>query len=103
MEYGHWVDEQQRKTSELRNLLQSPISDLELEMVVDNLLNHYHDLFRMKADAAKADVFYLVSGVWRTSVERFFQWIGGFRPSELVNVTHGSFHLHNFSSLFNII
>ncbi|XP_027149373.1 transcription factor TGA7-like [Coffea eugenioides] len=86
MEYGHWVDEQQRKTSELRNLLQSPISDLELEMVVDNLLNHYHDLFRMKADAAKADVFYLVSGVWRTSVERFFQWIGGFRPSELVNI-----------------
>jgi transcription factor TGA len=41
----------------------------------------------MKADAAKADVFYLISGKWRTSVERFFQWIGGFRPSELLNVS----------------
>ncbi|KAL3514041.1 hypothetical protein ACH5RR_026758 [Cinchona calisaya] len=86
MEYGLWLEEQQRKTSELRYLLQSPISDMELQMVVQNFLNHYHDLFRMKADAAKADVFYLVSGVWRTSVERFFLWIGGFRPSELVNI-----------------
>jgi len=40
----------------------------------------------MKADAAKADVFFLMSGMWRTSTERFFQWIGGFRPSELLNV-----------------
>lgn len=86
MEYGHWIEEQQRKTAELRNVLQSPISDVELLVVVGNVLSHYHELFRMKADAAKADVFYLVSGVWRTSVERFFLWIGGFRPSELVNV-----------------
>jgi transcription factor TGA len=41
----------------------------------------------MKTDAAKADVFYLISGKWRTSVERFFLWIGGFRPSELLNVS----------------
>ncbi|KAI5654769.1 hypothetical protein M9H77_31956 [Catharanthus roseus] len=86
VEYGLWVEEQQRKTSELRNVLQSSISDVQLHIVVENVLNHYHDLFRMKADAAKADVFYLVSGVWRTSVERFFLWIGGFRPSELVNI-----------------
>ncbi|KAF9661319.1 hypothetical protein SADUNF_Sadunf19G0055700 [Salix dunnii] len=45
----------------------------------------YDNLFRMKADAAKSDVFYLISGKWRTSVERFFQWIGGSCPSELLN------------------
>ena len=40
----------------------------------------------MKRDAARADAFYLVSGMWKTSVERFFLWIGGFKPSELINV-----------------
>ncbi|KAI3465075.1 hypothetical protein Pfo_021738 [Paulownia fortunei] len=86
IEYGHWIDEQERKISELRNILQSPIGDVELRMMVGNVLNHYCNLFRMKRDAARADAFYLVSGMWRTSVERFFLWIGGFRPSELINV-----------------
>ncbi|XP_050238238.1 transcription factor TGA7 isoform X2 [Mercurialis annua] len=86
MEYAHWLEEQHRHVSELRSALQAHITDIELRILVENGLNHYNNLFRMKADAAKADVFYLVSGKWRTSVERFFQWIGGFRPSELLNV-----------------
>ncbi|XP_042512926.1 transcription factor TGA1-like isoform X2 [Macadamia integrifolia] len=52
----------------------------------DGGMNHYYDLFRMKAAAAKADVFYIMSGMWKTSAERFFLWIGGFRPSELLKV-----------------
>ncbi|XP_059631459.1 transcription factor TGA7 isoform X2 [Cornus florida] len=86
MEYGHWVEEQHRKTCELRKVLQAHISDIELRILVEGGLNHYYDLFRMKADAAKADVFFVMSGMWRTPVERFFLWIGGFRPSELLHV-----------------
>ncbi|XP_010521213.1 PREDICTED: transcription factor TGA7 isoform X2 [Tarenaya hassleriana] len=86
MEHAHWLEEQNRRVSEIRTALQAHISDIELRMLVDSCLNHYGNLFRMKADAAKADVFYLISGMWRTSTERFFQWIGGFRPSELLNV-----------------
>lgn len=88
MEYGLWVEDQEKKNCELRNVLQAHISDTELRMYVDSGLNHFNDLFRMKADAAKADVFYLMSGMWRTSVERFFLWIGGFRPSEILKVSH---------------
>ncbi|XP_038714831.1 transcription factor TGA3-like isoform X3 [Tripterygium wilfordii] len=86
MEYAHWVDEQQRQICELRHALQAPITDIELQMLVENVLNHYNRLCAMKADAAKADVFYLVSGTWTTSAECFFHWIGGFRPSELLHV-----------------
>ena len=86
MEYGLWVDEQNRRNVELRNALQANVSDVELQILVDGGLNHYYHLFRIKADAARADVFYLMSGMWRSSVERFFLWIGGFRPSELLNV-----------------
>ncbi|KAK9166520.1 hypothetical protein Scep_001711 [Stephania cephalantha] len=86
MKYGHWVEEQTRQTHELRTALQAHVSDIELNILVDNGLNHYYGLFRMKATAAKADVFYLMSGMWKTSAERFFLWIGGFRPSELLKV-----------------
>ncbi|KAH6808196.1 bZIP transcription factor family protein [Perilla frutescens var. frutescens] len=86
MEYGHWVEEQDRQISDLRNALHSEIGDGELRIFVDGGMRHYFDLFTMKAAAAKADVFYLMSGMWKTSAERFFFWIGGFRPSELLKV-----------------
>lgn len=86
MEYGYWVEEQHRQNSELRNALQARVTDVELSMLVESGLNHYYNLFRLKEDAAKSDIFYLMSGIWRTSAERFFLWIGGFRPSELLNV-----------------
>ncbi|CAN1754549.1 Transcription factor TGA7 [Linum perenne] len=85
MEYAHWIEEQHRQVVELRRAMQAQVGEMELRMLVDKGLNHFNNLFLMKADAARADVFYLISGKWRTSVERFFLWIGGFRPSELLN------------------
>lgn len=92
MEYRNWVEEQNREICELRNALVAHVTDIELRILVENCLNHYYNLFRMKADAAKVDVFYLDSCVWRTPTERFFRWIGGFRPSELLNVMLSSLH-----------
>ncbi|XP_028771891.1 transcription factor TGA3 [Neltuma alba] len=86
MEYGQWVEEQHRQSAKLRNAVQTESSPGELHQLVESILNHYSNLFRMKADAAKADVFYLISGVWKASVERLFLWIGGSRPSQLLNI-----------------
>lgn len=88
MEYGHWVEQQNKQISDLRNALQSEIGDMELRILVDIAMKHYFDLFIMKATAAKADVFYVMSGLWKPLAERFFLWIGGFRPSELLKVMH---------------
>ncbi|QCD98687.1 transcription factor TGA [Vigna unguiculata] len=72
--------------SELRSALNAHIGDIELRILVDGMMNHYAEIFRMKSAAAKADVFYVMSGMWKTTAERFFLWIGGFRPSELLKV-----------------
>ncbi|XP_044469725.1 transcription factor TGA4-like [Mangifera indica] len=40
----------------------------------------------MTSTVAKADVFHVMSGMWKTVAERFFFWRGGFRPSELLKV-----------------
>ncbi|MED6148374.1 Transcription factor tga4 [Stylosanthes scabra] len=86
MEYGHWLEERNRLTMALRNALNSHVSDIELGELVDGAMSHYFKLFGMKSAAAKADAFYVMSGMWKSSAERFFFWIGGFRPSEILKI-----------------
>jgi transcription factor TGA len=92
MEYGRWVEEQHRQMCELRAALQAHVADNELRLLVDGGMAHYDDIFRLKAVAAKADVFHLVSGMWKTPAERCFMWMGGFRPSELLKVEYNNTH-----------
>jgi transcription factor TGA len=87
LDYGRWVDEQNRHTTELRGALQNQAtSELELRMLVETGLNNYDHLFKIKSAAACSDVFCVMSGLWRSPAERFFLWIGGFRPSEVLSV-----------------
>lgn len=86
MEYARWLEEEQRLMGELRNGLQAPLSDSDMRVMVDGYLSHYDDIFRLKAVAAKSDVFHLINGMWTSQAERCFLWIGGFRPSDLITM-----------------
>jgi len=86
MEYGRWVEEQNRQVRELRASLQAHLTDSDLRVLVDSTIAHYDELFRMKGAASKLDVFHLMSGMWKTPTERCFMWMGGFRPSELLKI-----------------
>uniref|UniRef100_A0A0C9RVN9 TSA: Wollemia nobilis Ref_Wollemi_Transcript_10579_2871 transcribed RNA sequence n=1 Tax=Wollemia nobilis TaxID=56998 RepID=A0A0C9RVN9_9CONI len=86
MEYARWLDEHHRQTNDLRSAVNSHAGDNELRILVDGVMAHYEEIFRLKSIAAKADVFHLVSGMWKTPAERCFMWMGGFRPSELLKI-----------------
>ncbi|XP_059445387.1 transcription factor TGA2.2-like [Corylus avellana] len=86
VEYARWMEEQNRQINELRSAVNSHASDAELRIIVDNILAHYDEIFRLKGIAAKADVFHLLSGMWKTPAERCFLWLGGFRSSELLKL-----------------
>lgn len=86
MDYTRWVDELNRQLSELRSALAAHVTDNDLRLLVDNSVAHYDELFRLKGVAVKADVFHIVSGMWKTPAERCFMWMGGFRPSELLKI-----------------
>ena len=83
----------------MRTAVNSHASDPELRSIVNNVTAHYDEVFRVKGNAAKADVFHVLSGMWKTPAERCFMWIGGFRPSELLKVTSSCFHVFNFASV----
>ncbi|XP_058747136.1 transcription factor TGA2.2-like [Vicia villosa] len=64
-EYARWLEEQNRQINELRAAVNSHASDTLLRMIVDGILAHYDEIFRLKGVAAKADVFHLLSGMWK--------------------------------------
>ncbi|KAK8671369.1 hypothetical protein V6N13_037965 [Hibiscus sabdariffa] len=86
VEYARWLEEQNRQINELRTAVNSHGSDAELRIIVDGVMAHYDEIFRLKSNAAKADVFHLLSGMWKTPAERCFLWLGGFRSSELLKL-----------------
>lgn len=86
MEYARWVDDDHGHMTELRNALQSHLSDGDLRVVVDGYITHYDEIFSLRGEAAKSDVFHLITGMWATTVERCFLWMGGFRPSDLIKM-----------------
>uniref|UniRef100_A0A7N0THN3 Uncharacterized protein n=1 Tax=Kalanchoe fedtschenkoi TaxID=63787 RepID=A0A7N0THN3_KALFE len=85
-EYSRWLEEHNKQINELRAAVNSHAGDTELRTIVDNVTTHYDDIFRLKGTAAKADVFHILSGMWKTPAERCFLWIGGFRSSELLKL-----------------
>lgn len=85
-EYARWLEEQNRQINELRTAVNAHASEDDLRVIVDGVLAHYEEIFRLKGVAAKADVFHILSGMWKTPAERCFMWLGGFRSSELLKV-----------------
>ncbi|KAM6576112.1 hypothetical protein CsatB_027949 [Cannabis sativa] len=86
MEYGRWLEDDQRHMTELRTSLQAHLPEGDLRMIIDGYISHYDEIFRLKAVAAKSDVFHLITGMWTTPAERCFLWMGGFRPSDLIKM-----------------
>ncbi|KAL0855134.1 hypothetical protein Bca101_060286 [Brassica carinata] len=89
-EHSRWLEEKNKQMNELRSALNAHAGDAELRIIVDGVMSHYEELFRIKSNAAKNDVFHLLSGMWKTPAERCFLWLGGFRSSELLKSDNGS-------------
>ncbi|KAK3162239.1 hypothetical protein QOZ80_1BG0087240 [Eleusine coracana subsp. coracana] len=89
MEYTRWLEEHNKHINELRAAVNAHAGDNDLRSIVDNIMAHYDDFFKLKGVAAKADVFHVLSGMWKTPAERCFMWLGGFRSSELLKLLAG--------------
>ncbi|XP_020108423.1 transcription factor TGA2.2-like isoform X2 [Ananas comosus] len=85
-EYGRWLEDHNRQINELRTAVNAHASDTDLRAMVEGVMAHYDEIFRLKGIAAKADVFHMLSGMWKTPAERCFLWLGGFRSSELLKL-----------------
>ncbi|PKU80998.1 bZIP transcription factor TGA10 isoform X1 [Dendrobium catenatum] len=86
LEYARWLEEHHRLMMELRAAMQERLPENDLHIFVGSSLAHYNTLMNLKSMAIKADVFHIISGMWKTPAERCFLWMGGFCPSEIIKV-----------------
>ncbi|KAF0923407.1 hypothetical protein E2562_006311 [Oryza meyeriana var. granulata] len=86
MKYVHWLEEHNKQINELRTAVHTHAGDDDLQSIVSTIMAHHEEIFRLKSLAAKADALHVLSGTWRTPLERCFLWLGGFRPSELLKL-----------------
>ncbi|KFK41287.1 hypothetical protein AALP_AA2G110300 [Arabis alpina] len=86
LEYARWMEDHQRLINDLRAGVNSQLGDNDLRLLVDAVMSHYDEIFRLKGIGTKVDVFHMLSGMWQTPAERFFMWLGGFRSSELLKI-----------------
>ena len=100
-EHSRWLEEKNKQMNELRSALNAHAGDTELRIIVEGVMSHYEELFRIKSNAAKNDVFHLLSGMWKTPAERCFLWLGGFRSSELLKVSSSQVHINFFDEQTN--
>ncbi|KQK05643.1 transcription factor TGAL1 [Brachypodium distachyon] len=83
VEYGRWLEEHNKQIDELRAAISARATDGDLHAIVENIMAHVDEIFRLKSVATKANAFHVLAGAWTTPVERCFLWLSGFRPSEL--------------------
>ncbi|GJN14548.1 hypothetical protein PR202_gb01389 [Eleusine coracana subsp. coracana] len=86
MEYARWLDDESKHLTELQDALQAQLIDANLGTIVEDCMRHYDELLHLRAVLARSDVFHLMTGMWATSTERCFLWMGGFRPSEILKM-----------------
>nr|XP_043618673.1 transcription factor TGA2.3-like isoform X2 [Erigeron canadensis] len=86
MEYAKWLEDHRHRVGRLQAAVEQQFSENEIQFCVDNIMAHFDDFMHRKSMIVRADVFYIISGMWKTPAERCFLWIGGFRPSELIKI-----------------
>ncbi|XP_062179234.1 transcription factor TGAL5-like isoform X2 [Phragmites australis] len=86
MEYARWLEDDSKHMTELQGVLQAQLIDANLGAIVEDCMQHYNELFHLRAVLARTDVFHLMTGMWATLAERCFLWMGGFRPSEILKM-----------------
>ncbi|KAI4975726.1 hypothetical protein ZWY2020_049333 [Hordeum vulgare] len=93
-EHARWLDDHQRHINNLRVAVIADISDDELRILVESVLLHHDEFFRLKNLATKADVFHVLSGMWMSPAERFFAVLRGSarRRSLKVGIPASSIH-----------
>ncbi|EPS67869.1 hypothetical protein M569_06900, partial [Genlisea aurea] len=86
VDYAQWLEEHQRLIHDMRSALNFHAGDEELQLLIDSVMSHYEELFRLKNSAGRNDIFHILSGMWKSPAERCFMWLGGFRSSDILKI-----------------
>ncbi|CAI0459053.1 unnamed protein product, partial [Linum tenue] len=89
IEYARWIDENQRLINDLRTAVNSQMGDNQLRILVDGVMDHYDEIFRLMSIVAKADVRHVEDS--RRGMFHVVGWIPLFRTCQDIREPAGAF------------
>ncbi|XP_071740563.1 transcription factor HBP-1b(c38)-like [Rutidosis leptorrhynchoides] len=84
--YSDWFEEHQRLILTLRKKMMSNFNVSAIIPTLDAIFSHYNELFQKKRTASQINIFSILYGVWMPPPARCIMWIGGFRPSNVIEL-----------------
>ncbi|KAK8631300.1 hypothetical protein V6N13_080054 [Hibiscus sabdariffa] len=89
--YTAWSDQLQQLLRQLCSAPKPPTTQDHLHLLnhlVDKLLSHYSEYYRVKAAAAERDVLDIFAAPWASSFEKSLHWIAGWRPTTVFHLVY---------------
>ncbi|WCJ32279.1 hypothetical protein M5689_013716 [Euphorbia peplus] len=89
--YNSWFEQLHQHVNQLNKAPKPPITKDDITHVshlVDTLLNHYTEYYRVKSAATERDVLTVFTAPWASSLERSLHWIAGWRPTTLFHLVY---------------
>uniref|UniRef100_M1AA84 BZIP transcription factor bZIP132 n=1 Tax=Solanum tuberosum TaxID=4113 RepID=M1AA84_SOLTU len=82
--YDTWFDQLKEIVRQLSQVPRPATSEQHRELhqqLVQKVVSHIYEYYRVKSLAAKNDILSVYSAPWSTSLERSLHWIAGWRPT----------------------
>ncbi|CAM8951903.1 unnamed protein product [Rhodiola kirilowii] len=79
------------------------ITDYELRQLINRVIRHYEDYYRVKSCCTKNDALAMFSPSWLSSLENAFLWMGGWRPTMAFHLLYSKSGIQLEAALADLI
>ncbi|KAB2071871.1 Transcription factor TGA1 -like protein [Gossypium arboreum] len=89
--YTAWSDQLQQLLRQLCSAPKPPTTQdhlHHLNHLVNKVLSHYAEYYRVKAAAAERDVLDIFAAPWASAFEKSLHWIAGWRPTTVFHLVY---------------
>ncbi|GAV60711.1 DOG1 domain-containing protein [Cephalotus follicularis] len=104
--YETWFDHLHSLVHQLAHATNPPTTQdhyHQLDHLVQQLMSHYSEYYRIKSVESQRDVLSIFAAPWITSLERSLLWITGWRPSTIFHLLYTESSIHFESHIFDIL
>lgn len=100
--HGH-LRELVQQMSKLPKFCTTNQDEQNTKLLIQKVISHINEYYRVKSLAAKNDILYIFSAPWSNSLERSLYWIAGWRPTTAFHIIYSECGIQLESHITNIL
>uniref|UniRef100_A0A2N9EE61 DOG1 domain-containing protein n=1 Tax=Fagus sylvatica TaxID=28930 RepID=A0A2N9EE61_FAGSY len=98
--YETWLEQLHQLVNQLSS---APDQQHDLIHLVNKVMSHYAEYYRVKAQATERDAVSVLAAPWASSLERSLHWIAGWRPTTAFHLVYTESSIRFESHIVDIL